>query len=354
MVKPRVTLPWAVLAVMATAFVVLPQFLGGRVNSLSVYTALQTFADFGLVALAVGLSMIIAEYDLSAAAVFGLGGLLAVEMGAGSPLLGIGVALAAGLLIGLTQGTIMARWRMSSLGVTLAGLLIVTGLTLVISDQKTVVYEHLDVSTSLNQRVLEVFSPRSLIVLAVFIVAALVVGLTRFGRDIRATGGDRRSSRLTGVPVARTVIGVMAAGSVIAAMGGAFYGMGVGSVAPNVGLNPLIFATIASILGGVTLSGGRGSPLGIAAGVVSLATLQQTLTIVNAPPYMTSLITGGLLILVTLATAPDIGRIGAALTRWRLQYLRPASAAGGEAGDLGNVAGPPREGPRNNRQGPDG
>jgi ribose transport system permease protein len=328
MLRARIPVPLIVLAVMATAFVVLPQFLGGRVNTLSVYTILQTFADYGLVALAVGLGMILAEYDLSAAAVFGLGGLVAVETGSGSPLVGIGLAVAAGLLVGASQGAIMARWRMRSVEVTLGGLLIVTGLTLVISKQKTVIYDRLDVSTDLNQRVLEVFSPRSLIVLGVFVLAALVVSLTRFGRDIRATGGDRRSARLTGVPVSRTVIAVFAAGSFVAALGGAFYGLGVGSIAPNVGLNPLIFATIAAILGGVTLSGGRGSPLGIAAGVLSFATLQQTLTTVNAPFYWTALITGGLLILVALATAPDIGRLGAAAARLRFQYLRLAPAPG--------------------------
>lgn len=332
MPRLRASLPVIVLTIMVAAFVVLPQFLGGKVNTLSVYTILQTFADYGLVALAVGLGMILAEYDLSAAAVFGLGGLLAVETGGGSPLVGILVASAAGLLVGAIQGGIMARWRMRSVEVTLGGLLIVSGLTLVIAKQKTVIYDRLDVSTNLNQRIFEVFSPRSLIVLAVFIVAALVIGLTRFGRDVRATGGDRRSARLTGVPVTRTVVGVFAAGSFVAAFGGAFYGLGVGSVAPDVGLNPLVFATIASILGGVTLSGGRGSPLGIAAGVVSFATLQQTLTTVNAPPYMTALITGGLLILVTLATAPDIGRLGATAARLRFQYLRPGSGTSESVG----------------------
>jgi ribose transport system permease protein len=341
-VRRHLTLPVVVLAVMATAFVVLPQFLGGKVNTLSVYTIMQTFADYGLVALAVGLGMILAEYDLSAAAVFGLGGLLAVETGSGSPVLGIAVAAAAGLMIGTIQGGIMARWRMRSVEVTLGGLLIVSGLTLVIAKQKTVIYDRLDVSTNLNQRILEVFSPRSLIVLAVFIAAALVLGLTRWGRDIRATGGDRRSARLTGVPVTRTVVGVFAVGSLVAAFGGAFYGLGVGSVAPDVGLNPLVFATIAAILGGVTLSGGRGSPLGIAAGVVSFATLQQTLTTVNAPPYMTALITGGLLILVTLATAPDIGRLGAVAARLRFQYtrMRTPSAAGVGEVSSGKDAGP--------------
>jgi ribose transport system permease protein len=353
MARPRLSLPVVILAVMAAAFVVLPQFLGGKVNTVSVYTILQTFADYGLVALAVGLGMILAEYDLSAAAVFGLGGLLAVETGTGSPALGILVASGAGLLIGAIQGGIMARWRMRSVEVTLGGLLIVSGLTLVIAKQKTVIYDRLDVSTNLNQRILEVFSPRSLIVLAVFIVVALVIGLTRFGRDVRATGGDRRSAQLTGVPVTRTVIGVFAVGSFVAALGGAFYGLGVGSVAPDVGLNPLVFATIAAILGGVTLSGGKGSPLGIAAGVVSFATLQQTLTTVNAPPYMTALITGGLLILVTLATAPDLGRLGAAAGRLRWQYLRSPSAASESLGAGEAAASLPTPGGKD-RQGGDG
>ena len=101
----------------------------------------------------------------------------------------------------------------------------------------------------------------------------------------------------------------MAFGGTVAGLGGALNGYSVASAAPNVGLTPLVFGTIAAILGGVTLNGGQGSPLGIAAGALSFATLQQTLVSINAPAYATDLVTGALLVLATLATAPSIGEL---------------------------------------------
>lgn len=301
--------PVVILVLMGASFVILPQFLGGRVDSYGVYAILQTFADFGLIALAIGLGMIMAEYDLSAAAVFGLGALVAVKLGTDSVVLGALAGAAAGLLAGLIQGTIMARLNMSSVEVTLGGLLIVTGITEIITHSKTVSYPRFDVGLKLDEQVLSIFSIRSLIVLGLFAVVAALMHLTRLGPEVRSVGGDRRSSQISGVAVKRTLIGVFALGGMLAAFGGALNGYSVASAAPDVGLNPLVFGTIAAVLGGVTLSGGHGSPIGIACGVLSLATLQQTLVVVNAPSYVSSIVTGGLLVIVTLATAPDIGKL---------------------------------------------
>ena len=67
-----------------------------------------------------------------------------------------------------------------------------------------------------------------------------------------------------------------------------------------------IFSATAALLGGVSLSGGKGNVIGIAAGVLSLSILQEILAIVRSPDYVSSLITGGLLVIVTIVWAPDL------------------------------------------------
>lgn len=308
-IRPHTIYPAAILGVMVASFVLLPQVFGGHVDTYGVYAILQTFAAFGPVALAIGMGMIIGEYDLSAAAVYGLGALIAVELGVHGVVLGALVALAAGLAAGAAQGAIMARLGMRSVEVTLGGLLIIAGLTQILAHEVTVSFPRLDVGISLDGQVLSVFSDHSLIIIGLFLVAAIVMRFTRMGAQIRGVGGDRRSSRIAGVPVGVIIASVMAFGGLVAGLGGALDGYSTASAAPNVGLTALVFGTISAILGGVTLRGGEGSPLGIAAGALSLATLQQTLVVINAPPYVTDLVTGGLLVLVTLATAPDISQL---------------------------------------------
>ena len=70
-------------AVAVLALWLLPVYSSASVDSSNIYNVLQTFSDYGLLALAVGLSMIVAEYDLSTASMYSLAGMVAVLLGVG-------------------------------------------------------------------------------------------------------------------------------------------------------------------------------------------------------------------------------------------------------------------------------
>jgi ribose/xylose/arabinose/galactoside ABC-type transport system permease subunit len=306
--RARALQPLLILLAMVVGLIVLPRIFGGLVNSFTVFTIIQAFADFGLVALGLGLTMVIAEYDLSSTAVYALGGLLAVKFGGSSPLLGAALALGVGIVLGAVQGGLMTTLGISSVPVTLGGYLICAGITSAVSHSKPVPYDNINLGIDLNRQIATVFSPRSLIVLGLFALAAVILRFTQVGRNVRAVGGDRRASRTAGVRVRGAVLGVMVASGAFCSLGGALTSFSVASGPSDVSVTPLIFATIAAILGGVTLTGGRGTPLGIAAGALSLATLNQTLAIIGAADYLNSIITATLLLLVTVVTAPDLVR----------------------------------------------
>lgn len=317
-------LPFALLAIMLIAFFVLPGFSDREVTDFNVYNALQYFAAAGLLALALGITMIAGEFDLSTLGVYGLAAMVAVKTGQDSPVLGVVCALGVAAVIGLIQGVIIAKLRINSMTVTLGGYLTVLGLTSVLSDSKSVSYTNLDVGTQLDNAVGTIFSMRSLIAIGVFAVAALVMRYTVLGRHLRAIGGDRRASRTVGVRVDPILIGVFVASATLSALGGSLLGYSLATAVPDVGLNPLIFAITATLLGGVTLAGGKGGPIGIAAGALTLALLQELFGVLATPDYVSNLITGGLLLLVTILSAPDI------LRWWRrtVPARRTASAPG--------------------------
>src|SRR3954453_3939285 len=85
-------------------------------------SSLETFATIGLVALGLGLTMLIREFDLSVVGMYGLAGCVAVLTGGENPWIGLGAALAIGLAAGLLQGFLIVRLSLSSVGVTLGGL----------------------------------------------------------------------------------------------------------------------------------------------------------------------------------------------------------------------------------------
>ena len=181
--------------------------------------------------------------------------------------------------------------------VTLGGYLVVLGITYILGHSKSVIYEDYTVGLRLDKPILQIFSIRSLVALGIFVVAALVLRYLRVGRDIRAIGGDRRAARVAGVRVDRLLVGVFVVSALGAALPGALLSYSLATASPtNIGFDVLTFSATAALLGGVSLSGGKGGAVGIAAGVLSLSVLQEILAILRSPDYVSSLITGGLLV----------------------------------------------------------
>jgi ribose/xylose/arabinose/galactoside ABC-type transport system permease subunit len=120
------------------------------------------------------------------------------------------------------------------------------------------------------------------------------------------------------VSVARVLIGVFGASALMTALAGALLGYSLSTASPTIAVNQLIFAATAALLGGVSLAGGRGTPLGIAAGVLTLSIIQELLGIVAAASYVQSLVTGGVLFAVaSVQGLPAAIARTRALTAWR-------------------------------------
>ena len=135
----------------------------------TVYSVMQLFATLGLVALGLGLSMLVREFDLSVAGIVGLAGSIAVITGVVHPWLGLFLGVAAGALSGTLQGLIMTRLGLSSVGVTLGGLLTLQGITYVLTANQTVSYPNMAVALGLNVPIAHLLSVRSVAALAVFV-----------------------------------------------------------------------------------------------------------------------------------------------------------------------------------------
>jgi ribose/xylose/arabinose/galactoside ABC-type transport system permease subunit len=281
----------------------------------TVFSVMQLFATIGLVALGLGLSMLVREFDLSVAGIVGLAGCIAVMTGVENPWLGAVLGVSAGVVSGVLQGLIMTRLGLSSVGVTLGGLLTLQGLTYVLTENKTISYPNMTVALGLNEPVANLLSVRSAAALAVFALAALVMTYTHIGRDVIATGSDRRASRIAGLNTDRVIIGVFAASGASAALAGVLLSYSLGAASPVALADVLAPAAAAAIVGGVSVVGGRGGPMGIAAGVLTLCILRSGLSAIGVAPHVHDLVTGGILIFIAILDAPDLAR---RVTTWRL------------------------------------
>jgi ribose/xylose/arabinose/galactoside ABC-type transport system permease subunit len=245
-----------------------------------------------------------------------------------NPWLGVAAAVAVGLFAGLAQGLLIVWLRLSSVAVTLGGLLTFLGVAFVLTRNTSISYGNMEVALALNHALFGVFSARTLIAVAVIACIAALMAFTRIGRDVIATGSDRHASATAGVDTDRILIGAFMASGTLTALGAALLSYSLAAATPG-GLvaDILVPATAAAIIGGVSLGGGRGHPLGIAAGVLVLCMLRSGLTAMEAPPHVHQIVIGAVLLLVAILDGPSLAR---RVTEWRLGWAE--RRAGTQAG----------------------
>jgi ribose transport system permease protein len=297
--------------IFATVVVLLAAVDAGHGRFLTVataYSALQSFSTFGLVALGLGLIMLIGEFDLSVAGIFGLAGCVALLTGVDNPLIGLVCALATGAAFGFAQGLLITSLDLGSVAVTLGGLLTATGVAYVITHNQAISSDNLNLAMALNDPMIGLFSMRSLVALCIFIAAEIVFLTTRLGRDLIAVGSDRKAAVVAGVSVKKLLLGAFTFSGFMAAVGGAMLSYGLASASPSGLSDVLVPSVAAAILGGVSLTGGTGTPFGIVAGVLTLTVLRSGLNSIAAPPFAHDMVTGLILFAVAVSDAPYLLR----------------------------------------------
>ncbi len=319
----RALTPLAVLLTMAILIIGFSIATGTKISIFTVFNTFQNAATLGLLALAIGLTVIAGEFDLSSIAMFTLGGILAVKFGETQPLLGIGIALLAGLIVGLLQGSIIVVTGISSVPLTLGTFIILSGLNHIVAGEAILAYANYDVGLWLDDSILAIFSPRSLIVLGLFAIMWLAMRYTRFGPALRATGADRRAALASGISVSGTTLSVFVLSGVFCALGGALFAYSTTAAKYDIGLDPFIFAVTAVLVGGVAMDGGRGGALGILLGVLAMSALDTFFLQLALPTFLVDLVRGALLLIVVLIEAPDLAR---KLTAWRNRRASKAIA----------------------------
>lgn len=128
-------------------------------------------------------------------------------------------------------------------------------------------------------------------------IAILVLRRTRFGRYIYAIGGNERASRLSGLNVKRIKLRVYTIAGALSAVGGLIVTSKLDSATPVAGEGYELDSIAAVVIGGTSLSGGRGSVLGTVLGVLIIGVLNSGLIILRVPPFWQKVIKGCVILL---------------------------------------------------------
>lgn len=151
------------------------------------------------------------------------------------------------------------------------------------------------------------------IILVLLVVGTYVLNRTTYGRHLYAIGGNREAARRAGINVTQLRSSVFVISSGCAAVGAIVYSSKVGSVDPQAGgLNTLLFAVGAAVIGGTSLFGGKGRIADAVIGGAVLAVVSNGLGLLRQPAAVVSVVTG--LVLLLAATVDALSRRRAAST----------------------------------------
>ncbi len=234
---------------------------------------LNLASELGIIAIPVGLLMISGEFDLSIGSTVGAASMI-VAIGTnqfGLPIWPmIFVALVAGMIIGLCNGLAVVKTNLPSFIVTLATNFIVIGATMGFSRLIANVTSGSIIVTDSSKFVFAARWGQANISILWWIIAALlgfwVLSRTVFGNWIYATGGNLQAARGAGVPVERVKIVLFIATGFAAAFVGILQGIQWNSGNSTYGMGYVFQAPIVVVIGGILLSGGYGSVLGVVIG----------------------------------------------------------------------------------------
>lgn len=281
----------------------------------NLYNLLQTTVVVGIIAIGQTYVLIAKEIDLSVGSVLALSAVSAGAIyGAGvNPWIAMIAGIGVGALSGFAIGTVVVVGRVSSFIVTLGMLSIARGLTQLITDglPQTMPTE---LSFIGQGRVLGGVPVSVLIFIVLVILGQLLLTRSIFGLRVTAIGDNADAARTGGIPVARTRILAFVLIGTLAGFAGIVFSTQVGVAEAQAGMGYELDVIAAAVIGGASLSGGRGSIIGAFLGACLLGLLRNAFILLALSPFLQQLTIG---LVIVLAAVFDQWRQG------NLRHLRP-------------------------------
>lgn len=311
-----------VLAIIAVG-IVFTALRSEFLTSSNILELLRSMSSLAIVALGLTLVIIVGELDLSIGAVYGLA---AMVMGllwtAGTPLpLALAAGLCSGLAVGAVNAALTTLCSIPSFIVTLGMLNFVQGVTLWISNAQAVspAFESgskispgaLSIFEGIGKAELPLEIPMQVAwMVAIAIVVGIVLHRTLFGFRLMAIGGNPGAARLARLPVVRYKWAAFMAAGLLAAVAGILDFSFLGSTDATSGLSLTFPVFAAVIIGGASLTGGRGTVWGTLIGALLLSMLTNGLALLGVGAYAQLMFVG--VVTVTAVGIDQFSRRGEA------------------------------------------
>jgi len=283
------------------------------------FNILQQSSELAVLVIAESIILIAGKFDLSLESIVGVAPMLSAwlivkdtTMGGSGVGLAPGVAIlllfAIGAGIGAVNGFLVVRLRLNAFIVTLAMLILLRGITLGITNGKTLfelpsAFLYLGTAKWLDV-------PVSIWVAGLlYLLFGLFLRYHRHGRALYAIGGNAEAARVAGISVERVTWVAYIVAGILAALAGLMLTGRIASVVSSQGQNMIFYVFAAAVIGGISLNGGRGRLLGALTGVLLLGILQNVLTLAQIPAFWIDAAYGAIILVALILARVSSGTV---------------------------------------------
>ncbi len=292
----------AAVIALISVFVIFSVVNGRFLTSLNIHGIVVSAAISAIAGLGMTLIISMRALDLSVGSIMGFCAIIAAELLARDiPLaLVVIIGLAAGCGLGLLNGLLIILLRLPSFIATLATLSMILGGELLITEGETVTI-HDDIFSKLVIGKIWGYVPAAAVIAAImFAVVWLVFQRTPFGRHVAAIGGDLRAAMGAGINVNAVTLGAFSLMGLCAALSGLMAAAELQNADSTIGVGAELTAIAVVVVGGTSLTGGRGNLFGTVCASVLLAAIKAGLNVANVSSRYEDLVFGGILIIALM------------------------------------------------------
>lgn len=301
--------PGALLTALLVLIVIF-SFLNPRFASIENIRNVLDQASLPLI-IGVGATLVIllGSIDLSVEGIMGSSAMVFVLLSANTRsetdfgIVAILAAIAAGIIFGILNGSIVTKIKVPSFVVTLGMWFVGLGVATVLYGTESIPFlTNKELSGWSSQ--LSLGLPNSFwLAVVVVLLGAILLAVTRLGRLVLAVGNNETIAKNNGVSVDRIKITIFAIAGALSAVAGIIAAIKLGSGSPSVGVGNLFVTIPAVVIGGTALAGGKGGVLRTALGVMILTVLNNGLILAGVSPNFQQGISGTILIVAIVFAA---------------------------------------------------
>ncbi len=265
----------------------------------NILNVIRQAAPILIVAIAMTLVITTAGIDLSVGSTVALvNAVAAILMAQGLDWpLAVVLMLAMGGLIGAIQGWFIAYQGIPAFIVTLAGLSILRGIALYLTEGYSIPITEAPGFFWLGRGTFAGIPVPALISILVAILGFVVMMRTRYGRQVVAVGSNMEAARRVGMPARRIVASVYVVSGVACAIAGLLLAARLGSGSSNAAVGFELQVIAAVVLGGTSLMGGKASMVGTVLGTMTIAVIGNGLILLHISPFFTQIVTGTIILI---------------------------------------------------------